>query len=760
LFSLKARARMLRQGVLNLLRVAEPESEQEAAVVHDHASLLYLLSLLFSVTGAFNAALTSFAFGGLEHHLILSTAAAVVVNYLVIIATALRWRKDRDDLRLIRRMRRLFTILGLGWGALISLYAFHGPLERSTLLLGLATGVVSTPIVSVPAPVAYGFFLPSALLCVIAVAFIMPGADLFTTMAFTSFACYASVGIYFTNKTFSGRSEARAALQREIETVQVFLREYEEGSPDWLWESDAEGILRKANKNMAIAMGSSPADLQGRELISLVSSSDQTERSNLTSCLQQKLPFRDLLVHLERDGQRRWLRLTGHPIYNSRGHATGFRGVGRDVTLAHEADLRVAFMAEHDGLTKLLNRQAFMSKLANSSAQGHAFGLFLIDLDNFKDINDSYGHGVGDGVLQGVARRIMQCPAGRGTVARLGGDEFAILVPELGAEQALSLAQELVRALSEPLTIGHLSLSPGASLGISIAPAFAYDHQKLMFQADLALYKAKEEGKRMACLFADWMEQEYHERLSQESDLQRAIDQEEIVLAYQPIVDINTGNVVACEALARWQHPDKGLLMPSDFIATAERTDLMEQLGELILRLACRDAATWEHCVQVNVNLSPKQLRNGRFPQILAEALEESGLPASRLGIEVTETVLLDGDDRTLQQLRDIRACGAKLILDDFGNGYSSLSYLQDIDVDGIKIDKGFTRKLASPKVKAICRMVARLAMDLNIYVVAEGVEEPGQLDWLKLNGVTFAQGYLLGRPAFKQPSRQAEYLS
>ncbi|MCI0757142.1 putative bifunctional diguanylate cyclase/phosphodiesterase [Teichococcus vastitatis] len=759
-FAVKARARILVRAVVDLVRIAKPASDQEAAVMHDHASLLYFLSLLFSVTGAFNAAVTSFAFSGLEYPIILVVAASIVVNYAAIIRMALCWRRERDDLRLIERMRGLFTCLGVGWGLLISLYAYYGPPERSTLLLGLATGVVSTPIVSVPSSVAYGFFIPSAILCVIAVSFVMSGADPFTAMAFTSFACYASVGIYLTNKTFSGRSEARAALQREIETVRVFLREYEEGSPDWLWEIDADGLIRKANSSMASAMGVSPADLQGRELQLLVTSDDHNERANLASRLRQRLPFRDLLVYLEQSGRKRWLRLTGHPIYNDRGSATGFRGIGRDVTIAHEADLRIAFMAKHDGLTGLLNRQSFLSTLADLTTRDRSFGLFLIDLDGFKSINDTYGHGVGDSLLQWVAQRIEQCFGSAAVVARLGGDEFAVLLPSLDRDQAVPLAQALISKLNQSFIGDNIIISPGASVGISLFPDHSRDHQKLMLQADLALYKAKEEGKRTASLFADWMEQEYHQRLSQEAELHRAITNGEIILAYQPIVDINTGSVVACEALARWQHPVRGLLMPSEFIATAERTDLMERLGELVLRIACRDAAGWEHRVQVNVNLSPRQLRRGQFLQLLAEALEESGLPASRLGIEVTENVLLDGDERTLQQLRDIRACGAKLILDDFGSGYSSLSYLQDIDVDGIKIDKGFTRKLNAPKVRAICRMVARLAMDLNIYVVAEGVEEPSQLEWLKLNGIPFAQGYLLGSPATRQPSRQAEYLA
>ncbi|MCK8785360.1 EAL domain-containing protein [Roseomonas sp. NAR14] len=753
------------KALARALRVDRPRSEQEAAVMHDQANLLYFLCLLFSATGAVNAPLTSIAFGGMRHPSMLLNAGALLVIYAAITVTALRWRRDQDDLRFLRRSRVLYTLLGLGWGSITMLYALHGPPRQAALLLGLATGLVSTPIISVPTAIAYGFFIPVAVLSVIAVSVVMPTADTLTASAFASFACYAAVAIAYTNATFAGRSEARAALQREIDTVNVFLREYEEGSSDWLWETDRQGRLRDPGAHIAAALGMAPAALGRMRLQDIVaterrSQDCQPQDLDLAVCLRDQQAFRDLIVSHERDGRRRWLALTGHPVYNGRGAPIGFRGIGRDVTASRKASEKIAFMASHDGLTGLVNRQSFLNALTRHCEAGRSFALALVDLDSFKGVNDTYGHQVGDSLLQCVARRIGQVVRPDDVAARLGGDEFAVLLCDVDEAQGLAIVRRLADVIGERFVVGGISLLPGASIGVAMAPAHADDQQRLMMLADLALYKAKEQGKGNACLYADWMEQEYRTRISQEADLRRGIADGEIVVAYQPVVDIGSGLVVSSEALVRWAHPTRGLVMPGEFIPAAERTDLMERLGELVLRIACRDAVTWEPAIQVNVNLSPRQLRSGQFLQILAETLEESGLPPRRLAIEVTETLLLDGTERTLEQLRGIRALGVNLILDDFGSGYSSLSYLHDIDVDGIKIDASFTRKLPSRKVAAIYRMVARLALDLNIYVVAEGVEEPEQLDWLRKNGIQFAQGYLLGRPLQTPPARHAEYLS
>ena len=768
---LLARLRQWRRALPGLLRIAPPASEQDAAVLRDQANLLSFLCILFAITGSVNCVFVAISFRMLEQPAMMANVGAIILFYGALLLVLRRWRRDGDDLRFLRRAQLCFIGLGTGWGGLINLFALHGEPEQAALILGLASGVVSTPIISVPTGVAFAFFIPDALLSLLAVTFTMPNADPVAATAYGAFALYCVVGILCTNWYFKGRSEARAALQREVATVSLFLREYQEGSPDWLWETDAQGRLRQVAPNLAAATHRSIAELTATPLAGLLRDPPGREAApgrGLASCLRNRIPFRDLIVTLPRSGPQgelqggalRWFSLTGHPVYDHAGTLQGFRGIGRDITETREASERIAFMARHDGLTGLLNRKAFVTLIEQYCREGRRFALALIDLDDFKGANDTYGHQAGDALLQWVAAQI-RLTLRRGDVAgRLGGDEFAVLLPDLDLDQGHAMGLRLVEALSERCEPGGFSLEPSASLGVAAAPQNGGEAQRLIMLADLALYAAKERGKRSACRFEDWMEQDYRNRLLQEAELSRAISQGEIAVAYQPVVDIGSGQVVAAEALVRWNHPVRGKIMPGAFIPAAERSELIERLGEVVLRLACRDAAAWSSPIQVNVNLSPRQLASGQFVPVLAEALAESGLAPQRLAIEVTETMLLDRAEKTLEQLREIRAMGVRLVLDDFGTGYSSLSYLHDIDVDGIKIDASFIRKLPERKVAAICRMITRLAADLNIYVVAEGVEEPAQLDWLRQNGITFVQGYLLGRPAERPPALRAEYLS
>jgi diguanylate cyclase (GGDEF)-like protein/PAS domain S-box-containing protein len=734
--------------------------------MRDQCNLLFMLCMLFPAAGSLNVAVNSLAFGVSDEPFMMAMVATVLLLYGAIIRVALRWRREKDDHRFLRHAQILYTCLGFAWGTTIILFAIHGRPDQAVLLLGLAAGVVSTPIISVPMVVAFGFFIPNAVLSIYAVGFAMPHADVFSATAFISFCAYATFGIIFINLTFSGRSEARAALQREIETVNVFLREYEEGSPDWHWQTDHNGRIIEATPRMAEAFGLTLATLNGQmlaELVSTVHNGDRAEdrpHQDLATCFQERLAFRELLVHHLGTQGSHWFNLIGHPIFDNRGSITGFRGIGRDVTAAHEASEKVNFLAKYDSLTGLLNRASFVKALETLCEEKRSFALVLIDLDNFKSINDTFGHQAGDRRLQAVAGRIHQSFRPQDIGARLGGDEFAALIAGADGEEGLAVAQRLAQRLGEAFEADSVTTRSGASIGVSVYPVDAHDPERLMMLADLALYKAKEQGKGKACLFDRWIEEEHHSLISREAELSEAISKSQISLFYQPIVDLKSHRIIAAEALARWNHPTRGYIPPSEFIGTAERAGLMEELGKVVLKIACQDAVAWPSIVQVNVNLSPQQLRSGRFLQILAEALEESGLPPERLAIEITENILIDQDESTRRQLKNIREFGVKLVLDDFGTGYSSLTYLHEVEVDGIKIDAEFTRKLPERKVAVIYRMIARLAIDLNIYVVAEGVEEPSQVEWLNQNGIRFAQGFLLGRPSPSPPASEVPYLA
>lgn len=750
----------------SLFRREEPSSEQGAALLRDQAGLLFFLSLLFPIAGTVNCLFIAAHFQPLERPAVLINAALVALFYGAIFMAALRWRRDGDDAGFLRRSKWLYAGLGLSWGSIINLFSFYGEPDQMALILALASGVVSTPIISVPLSVAFGFFIPDAILSVIAVTFMMAHPDPVATSAFISFTLYAAVGILCVNWTFNGRAEARAALQREITTVKVFLREYREGSPDWLWETDAEGYLRFAPSNLAVSIGMAEPVLLSKRLpdllVSRSSTADPEERRflDLDICFRRQLAFREMVTTLADAEQTRWFALTGHPVFDAKGRLTGFRGIGRDITERYESDQKLAFMANHDGLTGLLNRKAFVALVEQACFEGRSFAVASIDLDDFKGKNDSYGHHIGDALLVCVAERIQAVIRQGDAAGRLGGDEFAVLLYDMDIEQGHAVATRLATFLSEPARVNDLTIVPGASLGVSASEGYGNDAPRMLMLTDLALYQAKEQGKGVACRFEPSMELEYRRRLLQEAELIQAIKQGQIKVVYQPIVDIATGQVVCAEALARWRHPIRGPIPPNIFVETAEKSGLIDRLGELILRTACREAAAWDVPIQVNVNLSPRQLNSGQLPAIVARILEETGLAPGRLALEITETMLLNFSDSALQQLQSLRAGGIKLVLDDFGTGYSSLSYLLRIEVDGIKIDRSFTKRLPDPKVAAIYRTITRLAADLNTYVVAEGIEEPAQLEWLRQNGVHFGQGYLLGRPVEEAPGERAAYLT
>lgn len=748
------------------LWIGRPRNSQEMVVMRDQCNLLFLLCLLFPAAGLPNIMLNALAFEVAGSVPMLSMILIVTAIYAMIILEAFIWYRNRDNFRFLRNAAVLYVFQGVAWGSTIILFSMNGRPDQTGLLLGISAAVVSTPIISVPLTVALAFFIPDALLSIYAIVFVMPGQNFSTSASFISFTVYVMIGIVFNNIHFGGRSKARAALHREIQTVNIFLREYEEGSTDWLWQTDRYGRIEMAARRMAEATGVEVDALNGRLLSQFVTPiDDNTARTgeairDVAYFFHHRLAFREILVRYDGPAGQRLFRLTGHPVFRADGEFAGFRGVGRDVTADQKARERVSFLAEHDSLTGLVNRGTFLQMVERLCAQNQPFALLLIDIDNFKSINDTHGHYVGDQLLKVMADRMRHSTRPTSVIARLGGDEFAAIILGAGQGEGIAAARRMAADFGRGFSIEDLVIPTGVSVGVSVFPDDAQDPERLRMLADLALYRAKEEGKGQAVLFAPDIEEQHRLQVDQEVELRDALENGEIRVVYQPIVDIKSGVVVASEALVRWHHPTRGVILPGDFIATAERSELMEVLGELVLRIACHDAAHWSEPVQVNVNLSPRQLQSGRFPQILTETLEETGLAPGRLAIEITENVLLDQEDRTMSQLHVLRDMGIHLILDDFGTGYSSLTYLHNVEVSGLKVDSTFMQKLADQKVKVIYRTIARLAMDLNIYIEAEGVEEPEQLKWLDQNGIRFAQGYLLGRPSSSAPTKRVQYLS
>jgi diguanylate cyclase (GGDEF)-like protein len=432
--------------------------------------------------------------------------------------------------------------------------------------------------------------------------------------------------------------------------------------------------------------------------------------------------------------------------------AGGFVATFDDVTARRHVEQQIAFMARHDVLTRLPNRVSFVDRLQQAIAhagRGNLAAVLCLDLDHFKDINDTLGHPVGDCLLRAVADRLSACVREVDLVARFGGDEFAVVQadPERVEDVAL-LARRIIETLSLPYELDGHQVLIGASIGIALIPADGADPDTLLKNADIALYRAKSDGRGVFRFFAPAMDARLQERRRLELDLQHAMMHHEFELFYQPLIDLAENRICGFEALLRWHHPTRGLLEPKQFISLTEEMGLIMPLGAWTLRQACREAASWPDDVKVAVNLSPVQFRNRELVQTIAAALEDSGLPGNRLDLEITEAVLLQNSEDVLGILHGLRALGVRISMDDFGTGYSSLSYLRSFPFDKIKIDQSFVRDLSnSADATAIVRAVARLGTSLGMATTAEGVETSDQLARLRAEGCTEVQGYLFSRP-------------
>lgn len=432
----------------------------------------------------------------------------------------------------------------------------------------------------------------------------------------------------------------------------------------------------------------------------------------------------------------------------------GWVAIHQDITAQKRAETQIAYMARHDGLTGLANRAVLLEKMEEALARlrrhGNRFTVFMLDLDLFKTVNDSLGHPVGDELLKVVAGRLSACIRETDTVARLGGDEFAILATADGdqREAAIATANRLLGAVAAPCDLDGHHVNIGTSVGIALAPEHGTDVDQLVKNADLALYKAKSEGRDAYRIFEDAMGVEVRMRRAHQIDLRNALSNDEFELYYQPIVDIPARQTASIEALIRWHHPQRGIIPPADFIPLAEESGLINQIGEWVLRKACSDALHWPPHIKVSVNLSAVQFRKIGPIDSFCQTLRESGLPPERLELEITESVLLQGSAENVETLHRLRLMGISIVLDDFGTGYSSLSYLRMFPFDKIKIDRSFVHELAkNADCAAIVSAVAGLGRSLRIDTVAEGVETEDQLLLVHAAGCTHAQGYLFGRP-------------
>ena len=540
------------------------------------------------------------------------------------------------------------------------------------------------------------------------------------------------------------------AVSEASETVQLLLNDYEEHGADWLWEISASGRIINPSARFAQISARDANILGETALVDLFD--DGHDRAILERLIEKGQSFRDVVVNLTIDNDEQWWSLSGRPVVADDGAIMGMRGVATDVSTAKRAEAKVAYMAHYDGLTDLPNRALFNETLARALSRRRdetLFAILYLDLDQFKTINDTLGHSVGDEVLKVTAKRLESSLGHHDMVARLGGDEFAILLSDITTkEQAQKTADDIIVLMNQTMLLENHEVNSGVSIGIAFAPDDGLTASELIKNADLALYSAKENGRRRFAVFDIGMHEAMQAKRMIEMDLRAALGRDQLELYYQPLLNIESGEITSYEALLRWNHPEQGMIMPMVFIPIAEETGHIIQLGEWVIRSALMEVARWPQHLCVSVNLSPAQMRSPNLVPTVINALAASGVSASRLELEITETVLMHDTQANLAVLHQLRALGIRIALDDFGTGYSSLNYLRSFPFDKIKIDRCFVDEVDSrDDNRAIVRAVTGLATTLGMVTTAEGVERADQLEELRREGCTEVQGYYFSRP-------------
>jgi diguanylate cyclase (GGDEF)-like protein/PAS domain S-box-containing protein len=584
------------------------------------------------------------------------------------------------------------------------------------------------------------------------------GATIVVLMLLTAyFFRHALRSSQYVDQSFAVMQTSNQALEnanRELEASEERFRAVAEAASDWIWEVDRALALTYLSARFSEVTGYPQTLWLGQDIGHLLSC-DTTPLELWLRNLTEENSASDLrCTYRDHSGQQRHCRLSARPIFDK--HAViGYRGTASDITDEVAAHAQIQHLSMHDALTGLPNRNKLARYLDEALLlKEHAppLSLLMIDLDNFKPINDSLGHPAGDAVLQEVAVRLRECTREHDIVARLGGDEFIVVLNGMDSPHEIDkFCTRLIGSLHQPVVFEHHPLHIGASIGIALSRRHGYVPSDLIRYADIALYQAKSEGKNTWCYFEAHMSDQIQTRRQMEDDLRHALKHNEFILHYQPRYKIDGKHIVSVEALVRWQHPTKGLLGPDLFIPLAEQTDLIVPLGRWVLREACETALGWPEDILLSVNLSPAQFAVSDVVEDVREVLVQTRFPASRLELEITENVMLNDTDGALTTMNALKELGVRLNMDDFGTGYSSLGYLRAYPFDGIKIDKRFIASISSgTNDRAVVQAIIGLGKAMGLTVTAEGVETEEQLDILGVDQCNEVQGYFMSRPIDK----------
>jgi diguanylate cyclase (GGDEF)-like protein/PAS domain S-box-containing protein len=527
---------------------------------------------------------------------------------------------------------------------------------------------------------------------------------------------------------------------------------------DTVMITDRDGLIEYVNPAFVATTGFSPGEILGKKPNVLKSGGQGLEfYRNLWKTILGGDSFSEVFVNRRKDGSLYYEEKTITPLKDASGQITHFVATGRDITERMQSQVQLEYMAHHDALTDLPNRTLFLDRLKQALARARwhkrLAAVLFIDIDRFKNINDTLGHEVGDKLLQELSRRLLPCLRDGDTVARFGGDEFVILLDDLAAATDVrNLASKLLDHLRPPFQAGETTLHVTASIGISMFPADGEDSGSLLRHADIAMYRAKDMGRNNYQFYSAEMSARAFERLTLENNLRRALERREFLLHYQPQVNVQTGTVVGVEAMLRWQHPDFGMVSPAEFVPLLEETGLILPVGQWVLREACRQLAAWHGQgwtgLQMGVNFSSRQLSDETLAAMIENELKRHNLRPNLLELEITESTILQHDSFSMHMLESLRRLGVQVALDDFGTGYSSLSHVQNFDIDTLKIDRTFVMDIPGDAIDtAIAEAIIALGKSLKLNLIAEGVETEVQRDFLQALGCYVMQGYLFSRP-------------
>jgi diguanylate cyclase (GGDEF)-like protein len=551
----------------------------------------------------------------------------------------------------------------------------------------------------------------------------------------------------------SQRIERQA--QEKDDLIGLLLKDYAAERGDWVWSCDIDGKLRGVSQKFALHAGRPSGALEGLPLADLLGethASKDGDADHVTVSMRQRKAFYNLEARINAGGAECTWRMAGKPLFRD-GRFAGYVGTAANITSEFRAKETMTYLAYNDGLTGLSNRTHFQKRLAECAARldryGTAFTLLYLDLDRFKAVNDRLGHQAGDQLLIEVGKRLGAQVRRADLVARLGGDEFALLLPdESDPNNVANLTTRLIEQICQPFTIGGEALSIGVSIGIAIAPANGEQAEQIVRNADLALYRAKADGGSNYCFFEARMDEEVHDRHELELELNEALERNELVFHYQPMMAAGDSTMSGVEALIRWNHPTRGLVPPVEFIPLAERSGLIGRIGEWKIFEACRALAQLPEHLTLAVNVSARHFRSANIAVVVEQALKAANVAPHRLELEITENLLIEHLGEAIDTLAELKKLGTTISLDHFGTGYSSLSCLRKFAFDKIKIDDSLVGAQGEQAgSRETVRAIMALARTLEIAVAAEGVETIDQAEFLRETGLSQLQGPLFGKP-------------